>query len=72
MRQQEQLGRQAAEPGGVDGRQRRQEAVQVDGNNVLEVYTTVKKLAEDLQKEVDARYAFYDAMSQDTEGLISL
>ena len=31
-----------------------------------------KKLADDLQKEVDARYAFYDAMSKDTEGLISL
>ncbi len=29
-------------------------------------------LADDLQKEVDARYAFYDAMSKDTEGLISL
>jgi pyruvate-ferredoxin/flavodoxin oxidoreductase len=31
-----------------------------------------KKLADDLQKEVDARFAFYDAMSKDTEGLISL
>ena len=31
-----------------------------------------KVLADDLQKEVDARYAFYDAMSKDTEGLISL
>ena len=31
-----------------------------------------KMLADDLQKEVDARYAFYDAMSKDTEGLISL
>ncbi|WP_170930679.1 hypothetical protein [Fibrobacter sp. UWB1] len=31
-----------------------------------------RKLADDLQKEVDARYAFYDAMSKDTEGLISL
>ena len=31
-----------------------------------------KKLADDLQKEVDARFAFYEAMSQDTEGLISL
>ena len=30
------------------------------------------QLADDLQKEVDARYAFYDAMSKDTEGLISL
>lgn len=31
-----------------------------------------KALADDLQKEVDARYAFYEAMSKDTEGLISL
>lgn len=28
--------------------------------------------AGNLQKEVDARFAFYDAMSKDTEGLISL
>ena len=28
--------------------------------------------ADNLQKEVDARFAFYDAMSKETEGLISL
>ena len=28
--------------------------------------------ADDLQKEVDARFAFYDAMSKDTEGQINL